>query len=128
VTILDTVGELSALYGLADVVFVGGSLVPHGGQNMLEPAQLRKPVLFGPHTENFRESAELLLNAGGAVVVKDAAELAREVDRLLGDPALARQMGEAAFGAVAARQGALAATLALVERHLLGDGLRTRAG
>ena len=63
VIILDTVGELAGLYGLADVVFVGGSLVPTGGHNMLEPAQRRKPVLFGPHTSNFRESAELLRSA-----------------------------------------------------------------
>src|SRR5262249_10925859 len=60
VIILDTVGELADLYRWADVVFVGGSLVPSGGHNMLEPAQKRKPVLFGPHTENFRDSAELL--------------------------------------------------------------------
>ncbi len=88
VIILDTVGELAGLYGLADVVFVGGSLVPTGGHNMLEPAQRRKPVLFGPHTSNFRESAELLRSAGAAVVVHDAIELAGEVERLLKDPDL----------------------------------------
>ncbi len=120
VIILDTVGELAGLYGLADVVFVGGSLVPTGGHNMLEPAQRRKPVLFGPHTSNFRESAELLRSAGAAVVVHDAIELAREVERLLQDPDLRGKMGEAGFAAVAARQGALAETLALIERHLMG--------
>jgi 3-deoxy-D-manno-octulosonic-acid transferase len=119
VIILDTVGELAELYGFADVVFVGGSLVPTGGHNMLEPAQRRRPVLFGPHTSNFRESAELLQSAGGAVVVHDAIELAGEVERLLKDPELRRNMGEAGFAAVAARQGALAETLALIERHLM---------
>jgi 3-deoxy-D-manno-octulosonic-acid transferase len=119
VIILDTVGELAMLYGFADVVFVGGSLVPTGGHNMLEPAQLRRPVLFGPHTSNFRESAELLQSAGGAVVVHDAVELAGEVERLLKDPELRRNMGEAGFAAVAARQGALSETLALIERHLM---------
>jgi 3-deoxy-D-manno-octulosonic-acid transferase len=119
VVILDTVGELASLYRWADVVFVGGSLVPSGGHNMLEPAQMRKPILFGPHTENFRESAGLLLGAGGALVVKDAVELGREVERVLEDPGLGRAMGEAAFAAVATRQGALERTLALVERHLI---------
>ncbi|PWU25672.1 MAG: 3-deoxy-D-manno-octulosonic acid transferase [Candidatus Rokuibacteriota bacterium] len=119
VIILDTVGELATLYRWADVVFIGGSLVPIGGHNMLEPAQRRKPVLFGPHTENFRESAELLLNAGAAVVVNDAAELAREVERMLVNPERSKAMGNAAFRAVAARQGALHETLALVERHLI---------
>lgn len=119
VIILDTVGELAELYGFADVVFVGGSLVPTGGHNMLEPAQRRRPVLFGPHTSNFRESAELLQSAGGAVVVHDAIELAGEVERLLKDPELRRSMGEAGFAAVAARQGALSETLALIERHLM---------
>jgi 3-deoxy-D-manno-octulosonic-acid transferase len=119
--ILDTVGELADLYGLADVVFVGGSLVATGGHNMLEPAQRRKPVLFGPHTNNFRESADLLCAAGAAVVVQDARDLAREVERLLEDPELGRTMGEAGFSAVASRQGALSATLALIARHLVKE-------
>jgi 3-deoxy-D-manno-octulosonic-acid transferase len=87
---------------------------------MLEPAQRKKPILFGPHTENFRESAELLLSAGGAVVVKDMLDLVREMARLLEEPDLARRMGEAALAAVTARQGALDKTLALVEQHLIG--------
>jgi 3-deoxy-D-manno-octulosonic-acid transferase len=120
VIILDTVGELAALYTLGEVVFVGGSLVPSGGHNMLEPAQRSKPILFGPHTENFRESAALLLSAGGAVVVKDALDLVREIEKLLEEPALGRQMGEAARAAVASRQGALDKTLALIEGHLIG--------
>jgi 3-deoxy-D-manno-octulosonic-acid transferase len=120
VILLDTVGELAGLYRWADVVFVGGSLVPSGGHNMLEPAQRRKPVLFGPHTENFREGAEMLLRAGGAGVVRDADDLAREVERLLDEPERARRMGEAAFAAVTERQGALDETLALVERYLIG--------
>jgi 3-deoxy-D-manno-octulosonic-acid transferase len=120
VILLDTVGELAGLYRWAEVVFVGGSLVPSGGHNMLEPAQRSKPVLFGPHTENFRESSELLLASGGALVVKDALDLGREVERLLEDPDRAQRMGKAAFAAVAARQGALDLTLGLVERYLIG--------
>jgi 3-deoxy-D-manno-octulosonic-acid transferase len=120
--VLDTVGELAPLYQVADVVFVGGSLVPLGGHNMLEVALRRKPALFGPHTENFRESAELLAKSGGGLVVRDAAELERAMTRLLGDPALRAAMGAAAFAAVAARQGAVRETLALIERFLIRPG------
>jgi 3-deoxy-D-manno-octulosonic-acid transferase len=119
VIILDTVGELAQLYRVATVVFVGGSLVPTGGHNMLEPALARKPVLFGPHTSNFRESADSLLAAGGATLVRDGTELEREVGRLLGDDDLRRRMGEAAFQAVVNRQGAMRQTLDLVERYLM---------
>jgi 3-deoxy-D-manno-octulosonic-acid transferase len=119
IVILDTVGELPQLYQLAHVVFIGGSLVPAGGHNMLEPALRRKPVVLGPHTTNFREGAELLLTAGAAIVVRESAELERAVERLLSDPGLRATMGEAAFAAVAARQGALRETLALIERVLL---------
>jgi 3-deoxy-D-manno-octulosonic-acid transferase len=118
VVILDTVGELAALYALAEVVFVGGSLVPVGGHNLLEPAMRGKPVLFGPHTSNFREGAETLQRSGGGLVVKDGEELAREIARLLEDRALAQQMGAAARDAFTGRQGAVSATLDLVARHL----------
>jgi 3-deoxy-D-manno-octulosonic-acid transferase len=121
VIVLDTVGELADVYGLADVVFVGGSLVPTGGHNMLEPAQRRKPVLFGPHTHNFRDGVELLQSAGAAVVVRDAHELAREAERLLKDPVLRQTMGDAGYAAVASRQGAVAGTMALIERHLIAS-------
>ena len=120
VIVLDTVGELPQLYQLSEVVFVGGSLVPLGGHNMLEPALRRKPVVFGPHTTNFREGAELLVNAGGALVVSDGKELERALDRLLSDPGLRASMGEAAFEAVAGRQGAVRETLELIERFLMG--------
>jgi len=118
VVILDTVGELAALYSLAEVVFVGGSLVPVGGHNVLEPAMRGKPVLVGPHMSNFREGAELLERSGGGLVVKDGPELERELARLLEDRDLARRMGEAARQAFTGRQGAVSATLDLVGRHL----------
>jgi 3-deoxy-D-manno-octulosonic-acid transferase len=118
VIVLDTVGELAQIYGIADVVFVGGSLVPRGGHNVLEPAMRRKPVLVGPHTDNFREAATLLIDAEAAVVVTDAASLAAELRTLLADPALAAKRGEAGGEAMAARHGAVAATLELVERYL----------
>ena len=102
------------LYALAEVVFVGGSLVPIGGHNVLEPAMRGKPVLVGPHMSNFREGAELLQRSGGGLVVKDGLELERELTRLLEDRELARRMGEAARQAFAGRQGAVSATLDLV--------------
>lgn len=128
VVILDTVGELADLYRLATVVFVGGSLVPSGGHNMLEPALRRKPVVYGPHTGNFRDSAELLEGAGGALVVKDAAELTRAMLRLLDSDEVRRRMGEAAFAAVATKQGAVGQTLALLERVLMGGPARAGTG
>lgn len=119
VIVLDTVGELAKIYSVASVVFVGGSLVPTGGHNMLEPALLRKPVLYGPHTTNFRESAELLLAAGGAVLVDEPERLELRVAELLADPARRSRMGEAGLHAVIGRQGALKQIMQLVERHLV---------
>ncbi len=119
VIVLDTIGELAQLYGVADVVYVGGSLVPLGGHNVLEPAFRGKPVLFGPHTHNFRDAAALLLEGGGALVVADAAALARAVAGLLEDPDRRARVGEAARHAAATRHGAVQATLDLIERYLV---------
>jgi 3-deoxy-D-manno-octulosonic-acid transferase len=121
IIVLDTVGELAQLYTIADVVFVGGSLIPLGGHNVLEPALRGKPVLFGPHTANFREAAAVLLDGGGGVVVQDTAELAGELQRLLADPALRAQRGAAAREAAASRHGASGTTLELVARYLYPD-------
>jgi 3-deoxy-D-manno-octulosonic-acid transferase len=118
VIVLDTVGELAPLYQLAEAVFVGGSLVPTGGHNMLEPALRAKPVLVGPYTSNFRESAELLIEAGGARRVADAAGLESALRELLEKPEVARAMGEAGYQAVVRRQGGVRATLELVARYL----------
>lgn len=121
IVVLDTVGELAPLYSVADVVFVGGSLVPVGGHNMLEAAIRRKPVLLGPHTPNFRESAALLESAGAAVTVRDGDELGRELARLLADPELRRKLGDAGYEAVASRHGAVRETLDLIARFLLPE-------
>ncbi len=118
VIVLDTVGELAQLYAIADVVFVGGSLAALGGHNMLEPAMRGKPVLFGPHTTNFREAAGVLVASGGGQVVHDAAELGAELCRLLADPALRERQGLAGRDAVLSRHGAVRATLDLIARYL----------
>ncbi len=86
VVLLDTVGELGAAWGLADVGYTGGSLDgQRGGQSMIEPAGYGVPTLFGPHVWNFRDAANRLIEAGGAVMVQDAAELERELAKLLDD-------------------------------------------
>ncbi len=123
IIVVDTVGELAQMYAVADVVFVGGSLVPLGGHNVLEPALRRKPVLMGPHTDNFREAAGLLTASGGAIVVSDAASLGFELRRLLADPELATRRGEAGFESLAAQHGAVRQTLELVARFLAPESL-----
>ena len=127
VIVVDTVGELAQMYAVGEVVFVGGSLVPRGGHNVLEPALRRKPVLMGPHTDNFRDAAGLLTASGGAVVVRDAAAMGLELRRLLADPALASRRGEAGFTAVAAHHGAVRQTLDLVA-NVLTPNARARWG
>jgi 3-deoxy-D-manno-octulosonic-acid transferase len=122
VVVLDTVGELATLYAIADVVFVGGSLVPVGGHNLVEAAQRRKPILIGPHVGNFRESTGLLESVGAALVVRDASELCRELRRLLADPDLRVKLGDAGYEAVASRHGAVRETLDLVGRYLYPGG------
>jgi 3-deoxy-D-manno-octulosonic-acid transferase len=87
VYVADTLGEMGLFYRLADIVFVGGSLVPHGGQNPLEPARLDDAVLLGPEMTNFREMAERMIACGGAETVADAEGLATAVAGLLADPA-----------------------------------------
>lgn len=98
VLLLDTVGELAGLYGASDLVFVGGSLVPTGGHNPLEPAARGVPVLFGPHMENFREIAALFLAHRGGIQLPDAGSLTVELLRLAGDAAARAEMGRRGAG------------------------------
>lgn len=103
----DTMGELLFLFALADVAFVGGSLVPNGGHNLLEPAALGKPVLSGPHLFNFLEIAAQLREVGALREVADAPSLAVAVAALWDEPASAERMAEAGLGVMKANQGAL---------------------
>ncbi|MBL4770271.1 MAG: hypothetical protein JKY61_03830, partial [Planctomycetes bacterium] len=93
--IVDTVGELGRIYGLATVVFVGGSLVPHGGQNMLEPAARGRAVIYGPHTGNFLQETALLEEGGGARRIQNVAELQAVVEELIAEPGLRAGMAAA---------------------------------
>jgi 3-deoxy-D-manno-octulosonic-acid transferase len=110
----DTMGELLLLYAAADIAFVGGSLIPRGGHNMLEPAVLGKPIVTGPHLFNFAEISELLASAQALTIVQDSASLVEQLTLLLQNPGLQQQMGERAFQVVAANRGALAKQIALV--------------
>jgi 3-deoxy-D-manno-octulosonic-acid transferase len=112
VIVVDTIGDLVTCYGLATCAFVGRSLVsPGGGQNVMEPAALGKPVLTGPHTANFGPEMSLLRDVGGAVVVHNSAQLGREIDRLLSDPAVAERMAAAGRRVITESRGATARTL-----------------
>ncbi len=126
VVLVDTIGHLESFYGACDVAFVGGSLVPRGGQNMLEPAALGRPVVFGPHTTNFRNDVELLLGAGGAIQVGSADGLANVLVTLLTDPAAAQALGQRAVALIARNQGATARTLELLDPIL--QRVEARAG
>jgi len=127
--LVDTIGELERVYSLADLVFVGGSLVPHGGQNMLEPASQGRAVLFGPHVDNFDQEASLLLAAGACRTVADEEELERELARLLSDAEERERMGRAGMAAVAAQRGATLLTLRALEAlDLPALAARSRTG
>lgn len=114
VLVVDGLGELAAFYAAADVAFVGGSLKPFGGHNLLEPAALGVPVVAGPHQSNAPEVADRLVAAGGLTLVHDAAGLATAVAGLLDDPARRMAQGAAARAAIDANRGALARALEVV--------------
>jgi len=120
VLLVDTVGELAALYASADVAFVGGSLVPIGGHNLLEPAALGLPVLTGPSQANAKDIAQLLLQRGAALQVGDAQELADCLARLFGDAEQRRRMGAIARRLIEANRGSVARLLELIEPLLAG--------
>ena len=111
----DTLGELTMFYAAADVAFVGGSLVPVGGHNALEPAAMGLPILTGPYTFNAEDIAEMLQEAKAAFQIADAQELSQQVSALLSDPALRARCGQAGRQTVADNRGALARLLELLE-------------
>ena len=119
ILLVDTTGELFALYALADLVFVGKTLAPNeGGQNMIEPASLGRATLVGPHTENFKPAMEVFRREGAVLEVPDADALSREVSRLLSDASARAALGARAAAAVAGSRGALARTCDAIESVL----------
>ena len=113
-----TVGELERFYSMADVVFVGGSLIPHGGHNMLEATRLGRPTCFGPHTENFVEEASILLDADAAIRVQNAAELEARLRELLEDPGRRADLGARARSETERLGGAAERHVAWVDAQL----------
>ena len=126
--LVDTLGELGAVWGLADVAFVGGSLFPgRGGQNMMEPAAFGADVLFGPYTSNFREAVEGLLGCRGARQVADAAGLAAALTEALDEPEEAAARGAAGREFVLAQNGAAERSIVLLD-GLMGRAPRRKVG
>ncbi|XBC27956.1 lipid IV(A) 3-deoxy-D-manno-octulosonic acid transferase [Leminorella grimontii] len=118
VVIGDTMGELMLLYGIADVAFVGGSLVERGGHNPLEPAAHGVPVVMGPHTFNFKDICSKLQQAEGLIVATDADSLAESVEGLLSNEEYRQRCGQNATNVLMQNQGALEKLLALLEPYL----------
>jgi 3-deoxy-D-manno-octulosonic-acid transferase len=118
VILLDTLGELAACWGLADIAFVGGSLTSRGGQNMIEPAGYGAAVLFGPHTHNFRDVVDLLLTHHAATVVSNFDQLYDRVREFLKNPHTAQQVGRVAQQLVLDQQGATETTSQLLSAML----------
>lgn len=117
IILLNTMGELSQIYSFADIAFVGGSLVPLGGHNPLEPAMWGVPVLFGPHRDNVRQICNLLIEAGGGMEIKNGAEFASTVLRLLQDQNERNMRGEAALKVVEANSGVASRTVQLLQER-----------
>ncbi len=113
--VVDTIGELGLFYRLAPLVFMGGSLVPHGGQNPIEPAKLGAAILHGPHVHNFTDVYAALDGAGGALPVADGQNLTYALYELFSDPGVMRDMARAAAGAVEGLGGALGRTVQAIE-------------
>ncbi len=120
--VVDSMGELLGFYAAADVAFVGGSLVPVGGHNLLEPAALSRPVIVGPQTFNFAEVTEDLIRAGAALRIPDADALGPAVVRLLSRDIERRSMGEAAHRVMERERGAVERTMSIVEKVLAENG------
>ncbi len=122
ILILDSVGELAALYQLADASFVGGSLIPAGGHNILEPALYGQPPCFGPSMENFRDMASLFLQRGAGIQVESGPALGHAWIRLIEDVALRGRIGAVAKSLVAENSGATNRSLACITRFLQAGG------
>jgi len=118
VVVVDRIGELSRLYALGEAAFVGGSMVQEGGHNLLEPAAQKKPVVFGPHMDDFQEMAELIVEAGGGMVVSNQDELYEAWKSLLDNRRLAERIGERAYEVWRTNRGALQNYLHCLETYL----------
>ena len=122
----DSMGEMFAYYAAADAAFIGGSLLPFGGQNLIEACAVGTPVLIGPHTRNFADAARLADAAGAAKRVSDAAELVAVQQSLLSDENALAEMRKAGLRFVAAHRGATDQAMQLISQHLGDEGSRLK--
>jgi 3-deoxy-D-manno-octulosonic-acid transferase len=118
VFLLDTIGQLVYFYNLADIVFVGGSLIKKGGHNILEPASLGKPIIFGPHMSNFRDIADLFLKDKAAVLARNKEELGINMRDLLNNPERIAELGQRARAVLLQNQGATRKNMEYISNYL----------
>ncbi len=119
VLIIDTIGELSKMYAVGKIIFIGGSLVPHGGHNPIEAAVYEKPVISGPYTNNFRDIYEHLLSSGGAIIIKDGEELHEKILYFLENGDALLRMGSSAKKCIEEKRGAVKKIMASIEKFVV---------
>ena len=112
----DSMGEMFAYYAACDLAYIGGSLLPFGGQNLIEACAVGKPVLIGPHTYNFAQASQIAITAGAAVRVQDATELAQVLQNLLSQPERMSEIGHAGLAFVSTNRGATERALFQINR------------
>ncbi len=125
IILLDTIGELAKSYSIADLVFIGGSLVPVGGHNVLEPAVFSKPVIYGMHMGNFREMSDLLQKKKAAIQVKDSDEFIDQALTLLNDSSLRQKIGATSFQVIKENSGAVVKSMNVLKKLLSDQQLST---
>ncbi len=113
--LIDEMGLLATSYAICDLAFIGGSLLPFGGHNPLEPAMFGKPVLFGPHMTDFLEVADLLMDEKGGLRVETASQIQANLEKILENPGLSDQMGAASYRVFSGNAGAVARTINKME-------------
>jgi tetraacyldisaccharide 4'-kinase len=126
VILVDTIGELGRIYAIGDVVFVGGSLIRHGGHNVLEPAAHGKPIVVGPNMFNFKDAYSLLSNRGACVTVNNQAELTAQLLRILSDDGVRAGMGAASYAVIEENRGAAGKSMAFLKEVLAGPAVKTQ--
>jgi len=128
VYIADTIGEMGIFYRLSGIVFMGGSLVEHGGQNPLESARLQCAILTGPNTDNFKDVYNDLEESNGVLVVKDAGDLAKRIEELLSDHEKQETLAENALNFVDGKSGVIEKYMEYLEPYLNGNPIAGGAG
>jgi 3-deoxy-D-manno-octulosonic-acid transferase len=118
VILLDTLGELAKLYSIGTIIFMGGSMVRVGGHNILEPLFFKKPVLFGPFMDNFREISDEVIRRGAGIQIRESEEMVLHAKTLLGNPSLRSEMGKRGFEIIRDNRGATEKTLETILRFI----------